>query len=153
MIIVMPDGSNRFGGSFYTNSYTTGNWEDFIAYELPEYIDANYRSIPCFSYNIPFISYTFSIMSPYLIKLTRDRVTDENADIIFLKKDHPLLNEPNKITEKDFKGWVQERGLYFANEWDERYQPLFSMSDKGEKSNKGSLLAANYGKGKIICSV
>ncbi len=46
MIIVMPDGSNRFGGSFYTNSYTTGNWEDFIAYELPEYIDANYRSIP-----------------------------------------------------------------------------------------------------------
>ena len=46
MIIVMPDGSNRFGGSFYTNSYTTGNWEDFIVYELPEYIDANYRSIP-----------------------------------------------------------------------------------------------------------
>ena len=46
MIIVMPDGSNRFGGSFYTNSYTTGNWEDFIAYELPEYIDANYRTIP-----------------------------------------------------------------------------------------------------------
>ena len=46
MIIVMPDGSNRFGGSFYINSYTTGNWEDFIAYELPIYIDANYRSIP-----------------------------------------------------------------------------------------------------------
>jgi len=46
MIIVMPDGSNRFGGSFYTNSFTTGNWEDFIAYELPEYIDANYRTIP-----------------------------------------------------------------------------------------------------------
>ncbi len=46
MIIVMPDGSNRFGGSFYINSYTTGNWEDFIAYELPKYIDANYRSIP-----------------------------------------------------------------------------------------------------------
>ena len=91
-----------------------------------------------------------SIMSPYLIKLSRDRVTDENADVIFLKKDHPLLNEPNKITEEDFKGWVQERGLYFANEWDERYQPLFSMSDKGEKPNKGSLLAANYGKGKII---
>ena len=45
MIIVMPDGSNRFGGSFYTNSYTTGNWEDFIAYELPEYVDSNYRSI------------------------------------------------------------------------------------------------------------
>jgi S-formylglutathione hydrolase FrmB len=45
MIIVMPDGTNRFGGSMYTNSVTTGNWEDFIAYELPEYIDANYRTI------------------------------------------------------------------------------------------------------------
>ena len=46
MIIVMPDGTNRFGGSFYTNSFTTGNWEDFIAYELPDYIDENYRTIP-----------------------------------------------------------------------------------------------------------
>ena len=91
-----------------------------------------------------------SIMSPYLIKLSRDRVTDENADVSFLKKDHPLLNEPNKITKEDFKGWVQERGLYFASEWDERYQPIFTMNDKGEKPNNGSLLITNYGKGKII---
>jgi hypothetical protein len=91
-----------------------------------------------------------SIMSPYLIKLSRDRVTDENTDVGFLKKDHPILNEPNKITKEDFKGWVQERGLYFASEWDERYQPLFTMNDKGEKPNNGSLLITNYGKGKII---
>ena len=91
-----------------------------------------------------------SIISPYLIKLSRDRVTDENAIVYFLKKDHPLLNVPNKITQEDFKGWVQERGLYFADSWDERYQPLLSMKDKGEQSKRGSLLVANYGKGKII---
>ena len=85
-----------------------------------------------------------------MIKLSRDRVTDENAIVYFLKKDHPLLNEPNKITQEDFKGWVQERGLYFADSWDERYQPLLSMKDKGEQSKRGSLLVANYGKGKII---
>ena len=91
-----------------------------------------------------------SIISPYLIKLSRDRVTDENSIVYFLKKDHPLLNEPNKITQEDFKGWVQERGLYFADSWDEHYQPLLSMKDKGEQSKRGSLLVANYGKGKII---
>ena len=91
-----------------------------------------------------------SIMSPYLIKISRDRVTDENADVSFLKKDHPLLNEPNKITEEDFKGWVQERGLYFANDWDSKYEPLLSMNDKDETQKKGSLLVADYGNGKII---
>ena len=91
-----------------------------------------------------------SIMSPYLIKISRDRVTDENADVSFLKKDHPLLKEPNKITEEDFNGWVQERGLYFANDWDSRYEPLLSMNDKDETPKKGSLLVADYGKGKII---
>ena len=68
----------------------------------------------------------------------------------FLKKDHPLLNEPNKITEEDFKGWVQERGLYFANDWDSKYEPLLSMNDKDETPKKGSLLVADYGNGKII---
>ncbi len=91
-----------------------------------------------------------SIISPYLLKLSRDRVTDESANVDFLKKDHPILNEPNKITQEDFKGWVQERGLYFAKDWDDRYQALLSMNDKGEKPKKGSLLVADFGKGKII---
>jgi hypothetical protein len=91
-----------------------------------------------------------SIISPYSLKLSRDRVTDETAKIQFLNKNHPLLNEPNRITHDDFKGWVQERGLYFANDWDSRYEPLLSMNDKGEKPKKGSLLVADYGKGRII---
>ena len=91
-----------------------------------------------------------SIISPYSLKLSRDRVTDETAKIQFLNKNHPLLNEPNRITHDDFKGWVQERGLYFANDWDSRYEPLLSMNDKGENPKKGSLLVADYGKGRII---
>jgi len=91
-----------------------------------------------------------TLLAPYPLQLSRDRVTDENAEVRFLKKEHPLLTEPNKITTADFQGWVQERGLYFANRWDDRYQPLFSMNDKGESQKMGSLLVADYGQGKFI---
>jgi len=91
-----------------------------------------------------------SLLAPYPLQLSRDRVTDENAEVRFLKKEHPLLTEPNKITTADFQGWVQERGLYFANRWDDRYQPLFSMNDKGESQKMGSLLVADYGQGNFI---
>ncbi|MEM9936254.1 MAG: LmbE family protein, partial [Bacteroidota bacterium] len=57
---------------------------------------------------------------------------------------------PNKITQKDFEGWVQERGLYFPNEWDARYIPLIEGHDKGEDPKKGALLVADYGKGKFV---
>ena len=91
-----------------------------------------------------------SIVAPYPINISRDRVTDENADVKFLIKDHPILNHPNKISSKDFEGWVQERGLYFPKVWDKKYQAIFSMSDRGEEERKGSLLVADYGKGKFI---
>jgi len=61
-----------------------------------------------------------------------------------------VLNVPNKITSADFDGWVQERGLYFPDEWDERYVPLISSHDKGENWLPGGLLVANYGKGHYI---
>ena len=91
-----------------------------------------------------------SIVAPYPINLSRDRVTDENAVVKFLIKDHPILNHPNKISSKDFEGWVQERGLYFPRSWDKKYEAVLSMSDKGEEEKKGSLLVADYGKGKFI---
>ena len=78
------------------------------------------------------------------------RVTDENAPVIFLAPDHPALNLPNKITNADFDGWVQERGAYFPSKWDERYTPLFAMSDPGEAPLKGSLLLAKHGKGYFV---
>jgi len=89
-------------------------------------------------------------LGPYPLKLSRDRVTDELAEVRILASEHPLLNYPNKITEKDFEGWVQERGLYFPNEWDARYTPLFSINDAGESPKEGSLLVTKYGKGYYI---
>ena len=88
--------------------------------------------------------------APYPLEISRDRVTDEKAPVSFLAKEHPVLNKPNKITEKDFSNWVQERGLYFPNQWSEEFVPILSMNDKGEEPTQGSLLVAKYGKGYFI---
>ncbi len=89
-------------------------------------------------------------LAPYSLELSRDRVTDENAKVTLLKPDHELLNFPNKITEQDFEGWTQERGLYFPNKWSKEFTPILSMHDKGESAKKGSLLVAKHGKGYYI---
>ena len=89
-------------------------------------------------------------IAPYDLKLSRDRVTDENAEVRILEPNHPILNYPNKITANDFEGWVQERGLYFPNEWSEEFTPLLASNDKGENSKEGALLVAKYGKGNYI---
>ncbi len=86
-------------------------------------------------------------LGPYPLKLSRDRVTDENAKITFSAPNHQVLNSPNKITPDDFKGWVQERGLYFPKEWSEEYTAILAANDKGESVKKGPLLVAQYGKG------
>lgn len=91
-------------------------------------------------------------IGPYPLKLSRDRVAQEDAEIRFLAPDHPVLNEPNKITAADFENWVQERGLYFPNEWDENYTPILSSNDKGEPARDGGLLVAQYGSGYYIYS-
>ena len=90
------------------------------------------------------------VAAPFKLNLSRERVTDENAEVEILEKNHTVMNFPNKITEKDFDGWVQERGLYFPNSWSSEYIPILSMNDKGEKPKKGSLLVAKYGKGNYI---
>ncbi len=89
-------------------------------------------------------------LGPYPLKLSRDRVTDENAKITFLAPEHEVLNSPNKITQDDFEGWVQERGLYFPNEWSKEYTAILAANDKGESQKKGPLLVAQYGKGYYI---
>jgi len=93
-----------------------------------------------------------SEIGPYPIKLSRDRVTVEEAEVRFLAPDHPILNTPNKIGPEDFDGWVSERGLYFANEWDEHYTPILSSNDPGETAKDGGMLVAEYGKGHFIFS-
>jgi hypothetical protein len=89
-------------------------------------------------------------ITPYPLKISRDRVTVEEAPVTFLEPEHPLLNYPNKITEKDFDGWVQERGLYFPDEWDEAFTSILASNDPGESPKKGGLLVAKYGKGHYI---
>ena len=90
------------------------------------------------------------VAAPFVLKLSNDRVTDESSEVLFLDETHPILNFPNKITQDDFKGWTQERGLYFPSSWGEEFTPIFSMNDKGETPKKGSLLVAKYGKGNYV---
>jgi len=92
----------------------------------------------------------FDQIAPYPLKLSRDRVTNENSSVRIIAKDHELVNYPNKITLSDFDGWVQERGLYFPDEWDEKFTPILSMNDPEETAKTGSLLIAPYGKGNYI---
>ncbi|CAM3713196.1 PIG-L family deacetylase [Flavobacterium chungbukense] len=89
-------------------------------------------------------------IAPYPLKLSNDRVTEENAKITFLAPNHPVLNTPNKISEKDFQGWTQEQGLYYPNEYDAAFTPIISSHDKGESAKDGALLVAPYGKGYYI---
>lgn len=87
---------------------------------------------------------------PYPFEINRERVTEEDAKVTFTDPNDPILNYPNKITDRDFEGWVQERGLYFATNISPEYRTPLSMADKNEEQNKGSLLVANYGKGKFV---
>ena len=87
---------------------------------------------------------------PYPLEISRDRVTDENAPVRVLAPNDPLMNVPNKITPKDFDGWVQERGLYFPNKWDPAYTAILSCNDPNEKPLDGGLLVAKSGKGSFI---
>ncbi len=89
-------------------------------------------------------------LGPLDISLSRKRVTDENAVVTFLQPKHEIINKPNQITTSDFDNWVQERGLYFPDNWDPAFTPILGMNDPGEPITKGSLIVAKYGKGHII---
>jgi hypothetical protein len=88
--------------------------------------------------------------APYPLNVSRERVTEENSEVRILMPDHPALNFPNKITPEDFTNWVQERGLYFPDKWDPKYDALLSMNDTGEPERKGSLLVAKHGNGYYV---
>jgi hypothetical protein len=86
-------------------------------------------------------------LGPYPMSISQKRVTDETADVALT--DDPVLRAPNRIGAQDFLGWVQERGLYFADKWDaQNYRTPLAMHDPGEEVLKGSLLIARAGKGR-----
>ncbi len=105
-------------------------------------------------YNNQRIDMKSEIVMPYPIEFSRNsaevRVSEEDAPVTILQPDHPAMNYPNKITNNDFEGWIQERGLYFPVEWDNHYAALLSSHDTDETPLKGGLLVAQYGKGYYV---
>ncbi|KXX71331.1 PIG-L family deacetylase [Flammeovirga sp. SJP92] len=91
-------------------------------------------------------------VGPYPLKLSRDRITVEESPVSFLTEKHKTLNSPNKITDHDFDNWVQERGLYYPNEWGDEYTAVLKMQDPNQDPVDGALLVADYGKGAFIYS-
>jgi len=91
-----------------------------------------------------------SQIGPYPFRPVNQRVTDENAKVTFLDAGNPVLNYPNKINQTDFDGWIQERGLYFVSNIDPHYKTILQMNDPGEAPNPGSLIVADYGKGRFV---
>jgi hypothetical protein len=89
-------------------------------------------------------------LAPFQLRLSRDRVTDEHAPVTILTPDHRALTTPNRIGGADFDSWVQERGLYFPDQWDERFTALLACADPGEAPLKGGLLVARSGKGYLV---
>jgi len=89
-------------------------------------------------------------LTPYPAQLSRARVSVEEAPVEILAPDDPVFHYPNQITPRDFDGWVQERGLYFMNQWDSNFKALLACHDPGEQPQKGGLLKAQYGKGVYI---
>jgi LmbE family N-acetylglucosaminyl deacetylase len=91
-----------------------------------------------------------ALIGPYPFTITRTRVTDEKAAVSIEQPNHPVLNFPNKIGSRDFEGWIQERSIYHASNWDKRYETIFSMHDPGESPDSGSLIMTRYGKGYFV---
>jgi hypothetical protein len=89
-------------------------------------------------------------VGPWPLEIGRERVTDQQAELTALDKKDPVLKSPNALGPADFEGWVQERGLYFATKWDQRYRPVFAAADEGEVPLKGGLLVGKHGKGTFI---
>ena len=127
-------------------AYNTLDWIAGYYDKLMRYIEQGGNLIVQYNTN-NFISNVRSKIGPYDFTITRNRVTDENAPVTFLKPEHPALNFPNKINQDDFKGWVQERSIYDAADTTGKFEKILAMNDPGEKPDDGSLLIAKYGRG------
>jgi LmbE family N-acetylglucosaminyl deacetylase len=120
---------------------------------LLDYVQAGGRLVVQYntlgSFGVP-VDFNAGKYTPYPATLSRARVSVEEAPVAILDSSNAIFHSPNEITQKDFAGWVQERGLYFMSDWDSHYTPLLESHDPGEKEQKGGLLVAHYGKGTYI---
>ncbi len=130
-------------------AYNTNEWLNDVYDALMEYVQQG--GVLLVQYNTSNqLGPVKAKIAPYPFNITRNRVTDENATMNMLLPNHRAFNYPNKITNKDFEGWIQERSIYHAGDIDSNYQKLLSMKDPGENENDGSLIVAKYGKGKFV---
>ncbi|MFC1725287.1 PIG-L family deacetylase [candidate division KSB1 bacterium] len=126
------------------------NTQTRLKYTQPKLLDyVNNGGTLIVQYNVSRGLVTENI-GPYPFSIGNDRISVETAGITILDPGHQLLNYPNKITKKDFEGWVQERGLYFASQWDDKYEAVIAGHDPNETNKKGGILFAGYGKGVFI---
>jgi LmbE family N-acetylglucosaminyl deacetylase len=145
---VTPDNLARFDAVVLgIRAYNTQDRIAELQAKLLDYVQAG--GVVVAQYNTTADLKTKDI-GPYPLEISRDRVTDENAEVRILSPDNPVLNTPNKITAEDFKGWVQERGLYFPNKWDPHWTAILSSNDPGEKAMDGGLLVAKFGQGYFV---
>ncbi len=130
-------------------AYNTNDWMNDVYDDLMDYVKSG--GVLLAQYNTSnSIGPLKAKIGPYPFNITRNRITDEQAAVYFMNTNHAMLNYPNKITSKDFEGWVQERSIYHAEALDAHYQQLFSMRDPGESESNGSLIFTDYGKGRFI---
>ncbi|MEM6735964.1 MAG: PIG-L family deacetylase [Bacteroidota bacterium] len=130
-------------------AFNTVDWLSYKNEELFEYVKKGGTMVT--QYNTSHRLVTQKI-APFDLKLSRDRVTVEQAPVQILVPDHKVMQSPNEITEDDFSGWVQERGLYFPSEWSDEFTPILSSKDPGESPKNGGLLVAKYGQGHYVYS-
>lgn len=130
-------------------AYNTEERLKFYQKKLMEYVEKGGNMVVQYQVNSN-LQKIEAGMGPFPFKVSRERVTVEEAEVRFLKPESPLLNTPNKITQRDFDHWIQERGLYFANEWDSKYETILSSNDPTENPLDGGLLYTKYGKGNYI---
>ena len=143
------EGLNRFDAIVVgIRAYNTKEKLKFYNQKLLDYVKNGGTLIV--QYNTNGRDLVLPNFGPYPFKVGRNRTTEEDAEMRMLKPNHSVLNVPNKITKRDFEGWVQERGLYFLSEWDAQYEAILSCNDTAEKKEDGALLVAKYGKGHYI---
>lgn len=129
-------------------AYNTDEWLNTHYEQLMRYVEEGGNLIVQYNTSNQ-IGPVRAKIGPYPFTITRNRITDEKASVTFLKPEHPVLLYPNKITEADFAGWIQERSIYHASipDLDAHFVPIFRMADPGEAPDDGALVIAPYGKG------
>ena len=127
-------------------AYNTNEWMNKYYDKLMKYVNDGGNLIVQYNTSNQ-IGPVRAKIGPYNFNITRTRVTDENAVVTLLKPAHPVFNFPNKISQDDFAGWIQERSIYHASDTSGKFEKLIGMSDPGEKSDDGSLIVTKYGKG------